>query len=1144
MAKHLSLFHHTRASSLKRTLCVTALLGIGFTLDVEQLYAHNSTSTTDNTHTTVQTNGRVVKGTVVDEKGEILPGANIQIEGTTTGTTSDMNGRFRVTLPEGKTKLRVSFMGYTTISVVAKDGMRIELQPDSKTIKEVVVTGMVATDKRLFTGASDRITADKVKLDGLADVSRGLEGRSAGVSVQNVSGTFGTAPKIRVRGATSIYGNSKPLWVVDGVIQEDIVEVGPDALSSGDAVTLISSAIAGLNANDIESFQILKDGSATSIYGAKAMAGVIVITTKKGRKGTAGFSYVGEFTSRLIPSYSEFNIMNSQNQMSVYRELHDKGWLNLAETFRDPDSGVFGKMYHLIHQYDPATGHYALSNTAAARRAYLRDAEYRNTDWFAELFSPAVMMNHSVSMSSGTDKSQTYASLSVMTDPGWMKGSEVNRYTANLNTTHNISKWVSANIIANVSYRQQQAPGTLGQDVDVVSGAVSRAFDINPYSYALNTSRTLDPSVSYTRNFSPFNIHKELENNYIDLNVLDIRFQSQLEWKPIRGMTLQALGAVRYSSTEQEHKITEFSNQSMAYRAMADATIVRRNSWLYRDPDAPNTLPFTILPAGGFYNTTTYRMLSYDFRATAQYNTAIKEDHIINTYAGIEFNAQNRMQNNFDGWGMQYNNGERPFWDYRAFKRIREGNDDYYSLINARTRTQAFFATATYSYKGRYTITGTGRYEGSNRLGKARSARWLPTYNIAGAWNVHEEGWFAKSRLSKWLSHFTLKTSYSLTADAGPAHVTNSRVIITSYSPWRPLTNVAESGLIIRDLENQDLTYEKKKEFNLGIDAGFWDNRISVAADWYTRNNYDLIGSVNTQGAGGMTQRMGNVASMKSHGFELSITTRNIESKRFKWSTNFVFGTNHNEITDLKTRATVMDYIRGSGFAREGYPVRSLFSIPFVGLDDSGFPMFRVQDQIISKDNYRNIIFQERDNVSYLKYEGATDPTFNGSLGNIFDVGNFRLNVFVTYSGGNVVRLNPVFRASYSDLDATPKEFNNRWIQSGDEKITTIPTIATRREMDSSPGLAQGYNAYNYSTARVAKGDFVRLKEVSLSYTLPSKWLGKGIIKNASIKLQGTNLMLLYSDSKLNGQDPEFLLAGGVSAPIPKQFTLTLNIGF
>ena len=169
--------------------------------------------------------------------------------------------------------------------------MKIVMQPDAEVLDEVVVTGMTKVDKRLFTGAADRLTAASVKLDGLPDISRGLEGRSAGVSVQNVSGTFGTAPKIRVRGATSIYGNSKPLWVVDGVIMDDVVEVSADQLSSGDAVTLISSAIAGLNADDIESFQILKDGSATSIYGARAMSGVIVVTTKQGKAGTSRLSY-------------------------------------------------------------------------------------------------------------------------------------------------------------------------------------------------------------------------------------------------------------------------------------------------------------------------------------------------------------------------------------------------------------------------------------------------------------------------------------------------------------------------------------------------------------------------------------------------------------------------------------------------------------------------------------------------------------------------------------------------------------------------------------------------------------------------------------------------------------------------------------
>jgi TonB-dependent SusC/RagA subfamily outer membrane receptor len=255
---------------------------------------------------------------------------------------------------------------------------------------------MTKVDRRLFTGASDHISAENAKLNGIADVSRALEGRSAGVSVQNVSGTFGTAPKIRVRGATSIYGSSKPLWVVDGVVMEDVIEVDSDGLSSGDAETLISSAIAGLNADDIESFEILKDGSATSIYGARAMAGVIVVTTKKGKAGMSSINYNGEYTVRLVPRYADFNIMNSQEQMSVYQEMEQKGWLNFSSTFRDSESGVYGKMYQLMNTYNPVTGTFALANTIEDKNAYLRLAEMRNTDWFNELFQPNLMQSHSV----------------------------------------------------------------------------------------------------------------------------------------------------------------------------------------------------------------------------------------------------------------------------------------------------------------------------------------------------------------------------------------------------------------------------------------------------------------------------------------------------------------------------------------------------------------------------------------------------------------------------------------------------------------------------------------------------------------------------------------------------------------------------
>ena len=1076
-----------------------------------------------------------ISGVIVSQDdGEPVIGASVMLKGTKTGVVSDVDGHFRLNAPKAGSYITVSYVGMETVTLKGAANMRITLKNDSHVIDEVVVTGMQKMDKRLFTGATTKVDASKAKLDGVADVSRALEGRAAGVSVQNVSGTFGTAPKIRVRGATSIYGSSKPLWVVDGVIMEDVTEVDADALSSGDAATLISSAIAGLNADDIESFQILKDGSATSIYGARAMSGVIVVTTKRGKAGATKISYTGEYTMRLKPSYSQFNIMNSQDQMSVYNEMYNNGFFSFENSYRAASSGVFGRMYHLMHDYDSSTSSYGLPNTIEAMEGYLREAEYRNTDWFDELFSNNISMNHSISMSSGTEKAQYYASFSYMNDPGWSRKSKVERYTSNINAMYNLSPKVSLNMIGNASYRKQEAPGTTNRSVDAVSGEVSRDFDINPYSYAINSSRTLDPNAYYMRNYAAFNIKNELDNNYMDLDVVDLKFQAELKYKPITKVELSVLGAYKFSTTTQAHSITEHSNQAQAFRAMEDATIRDNNPWLYTDPDNANSLPGTVLPVGGFYRETKYKMNSWDFRATASYNDVFNDTHILNVYGGLEVNNTERSRSYFNGVGMQYDMGMLGSYDYKYFKQASEENSIYYSLNNGYSREASFFGTATYSYKGRYTVNGTMRYEGSNRLGKARSARWLPTWNISGAWNAHEETWFNKQKV---LSHATLKASYSLTGDK-PA-VTNSQVIIQSYNPWRPFTTDKESGLEIYDLANPDLTYEKKHEFNVGVDLGFLDNRINFSFDWYTRNNYDLIGPKRTSGVNGSILQYANVASMKSYGEEFTLSTKNIVKKDFTWTTDFIFSHTKSEVTDLDARNRVIDLISGTGFTQKGYPYRALFSIDFRGLNESGLPTFINEDGelTVSTHNFQSYV------TDHLIYEGPTDPTITGSLGNVFTYKGWHLNIFMTYSFGNVVRLDPTFASSYSDLTAMPKEFINRWVVPGDEKYTTIPAIADLRQLQTDRYLNRAYNAYNMSSERTAKGDFIRMKEISLAYDFPKSWVGHIGLSNASVKLQATNLFLIYADKKLNGQDPEFFNSGGVAVPMARQFTFTLRLG-
>ena len=866
------------------------------------------------------------------------------------------------------------------------------------------------------------------------------------------------------------------------------------------------------------------------------MGGVIVVTTKKGKAGTSRINYTGEFTMRLKPSYSQFNIMNSQEQMGIYKEMYNAGLISFSRTLRASNSGVYGRMYQLINTYDATNGKFGIANTQNAMNEYLQAAEMRNTDWFDELFNNPISMNHSISMQSGTDKAQYYTSFSYMNDPGWTEQSKVQRYTYSINANYNLSKKVTLNLIGNTSYRKQRAPGTTTQKGDAVSGAVSRDFDINPYSYAINTSRALDPNVFYTSSYAPFNIHHELANNFMDFDVLDMKVQAELKYKPITKVELAVLGAYKFSNTVQNHQVRDNSNFAMAYRAMDDATIRDANPWLYQDPDQTNSKKFSVLEKGGFQRETKYKMNSWDFRATASYNDVYNDDHIVNFYGGMEVNNTDRFRTHFDAVGVQYQLGMLGSYDYHYFKQLSEEGGHYFTLNNTYGRDVSFFGTANYSWKGRYSANLTTRYEGSNRLGKARSARWLPTWNLSGAWNAHEEPWFRKV-FNNTLTHATIRASYSLTGDK-PA-VANSQVILKSVNPWRPFSSDQESALEVSDFANPELTYEKKHEFNIGTDLGFLDNRINVTFDWYTRNNYDLLGPRTTNGTKGTITEFANIASMKSHGEELGISTKNIMTKDFQWNTDFIFSHVKTKVTKLDNRSQIFDMISGVGFTRKGDPYRALYSMDFKGLNENGIPTFINEKGELTTSE---IEFQSRV-LDYLVYEGPTDPTVTGSLGNTFSYKGWHLNVFATYAFGNKVRLDPAFKSSYSDLSSMPKDFKNRWTVSGDERRTSIPAIADLRTLQNDLRLANAYNAYNFSTDRVAKGDFIRMKEISVSYDFPHAWVNALSLNTLNLKLQATNLFLIYSDKKLNGQDPEFFNAGGVAVPMARQFTLTLRLG-
>ncbi|MEO6000761.1 MAG: SusC/RagA family TonB-linked outer membrane protein [Chitinophagaceae bacterium] len=1079
-----------------------------------------------------------IRGRITTKEGVPMEGVSVLVKGKNTGTTTNETGSFILSAVPPNATIVVSNVGFETneFKVAGKTSFTIVLEPSVSTLTDVVVTGFQNIDKKKFTGAAVTLKAGDVKMDGYTDVSRMLEGRAAGVSVQNVSSTFGSAPKVRIRGATSINGDNKPLWVVDGVVLEDIVNISNDQLSSGDPTTLLGSSVAGINSNDIESFDILKDAAATALYGARAMNGVVVITTKKGKSGKPSINYTGNFSTQLKPMYADYNIMNSAQQMSVLGELERKGILT-SDILSRADYGVYGKMYSLL--LPDANGNFPLQNTTEARSAFLKKYALTNTDWFDVLFRNSLMQEHSLSISSGTDKSQSFFSTSFYSDNGWTIADKVKRYTLNFRNNYNFSERLSAGFLTTGSVRQQKVPGTLKRVSNPVSGQFDRDFDINPFSYALNSSRTLtafddagNPDY-FQRNYAPFNIMKELENNYIDLSVIDLKLQGELGFKINKHLKYDFIGALRYVKSSQEHQITENANMANAYRAAGSSTIRENNKFLYRDPDVPGSEPIVVLPYGGFYNRVEDKLLNFDVRNSLTYSNVIAEKHNINVLLGQQVKYADRQNFSNTGYGYQYDNGGIPFVDYRILKQTIESSFPYYGLTKNYDRFAAFYLNAQYTYETKYNFYGTVRYDGSNQLGSSKTARWLPTWSFGGSWNMEEEGFIQDIN---WIDFLKLRASYGLTASLGPA--TNSNIVLKSAITNRTFPTERESIIQLVNLENSDLTWEKNYQTNIGVDGSFFKGKLNFSLDVYRRKSFDLISVIKTPGIGGEAYKAANYADMKSQGAEALIGGQVIKRKNWGWKTNLTFGYNKTEITNVKNQPLIFDLVKAEGGNRESFPINSLFSLRFNGLThNTGAPTFINQEGKVSSD-----VFLQDEEVSYLKFEGSVDPTITGGFSNTFNYRSLSLNIFITYQAGNKVRLYPAFRTGYSDLDAMPKEFVDRWEMPGDELITRIPSILDAFYATQQNG-ASPYNNYNYSSERIADGGFVRLKTVSLSYNLDAASLKSIGFNNVSLTAAAINPWLIYSDKKLKGQDPEFYNSGGVAQPISKQFTLSLKLG-
>lgn len=1068
-----------------------------------------------------------VTGRVLSASDQV-PIAGVTVRNLTTQVTSmtESDGRFSIQGKPGDL-IRFQHMAYTTVTFVFGDDdfQTISLQSGVQAIDDVVITGYQVVDKRTFTGSVGQINPEELATAGFSDVGKALQGMVAGVAVENTSGTFGTKSKIRIRGNSSISGNQEPLWVVDGVVLDDPVNINPNQLYSGDAATMLSSAISGINPDDIEDIQILKDASATAMYGTQAVNGVIVVTTKKGRVGRTEVSYKNNITMAMKPTIRDFNVLNSKQRIEFSEELYDK---NLVD-FTDMNStyGAFGKLQYQLSRKELTWDQY---------HDEIQRAKTYNTDWFDVLFRNSITHEHSASVTTGTERAQFYMSGSYFRDHGQTHNQYTDRYSGNFRGNFNLSNTFTLTGTLYGSARNQRLFGAFNESES--GGLPQREYDINPYTYARTTSRAMRPyddhgNLEYYRaNFAPFNIIHEMNNNFVDVTLKEIRFQLDGQWRITSDLSLATIASARSTSAQSEHISTELSNVALSYRAMESTAIRGANNKLYNDPNDDNQFPISVLPRGGIAIVDNNQGEFYTLRNTLNYKPVFGQ-HSIDLMGGSEIRQRKYNSHGFTGYGLEYYRGLTASPDYRAIQRDQFSvtGSPYYGMGVNIHREASFFANLAYSYRGRYNLTLSSRADGSNRLGASERFRFLPIWVIGASWNVDGERFLHDVH---WLDYLKVRGSYGTRGNISGLGSPEMLAYYGTTTRFDP--NEVEDMISITAPDNPTMQWEKEKMANAAVEFGLL-SRASVTLEWYYRTNYDLIGNIEVSRVSGFQRKVMNWADMMNQGFEVTLNAKPIDLGEFTWNTVFTFGYNYNEVTRLQTDAAVVRQTVDRGAPLVGRPVTGLYSFRFATLSEDGLPLFYTASGRLS-----NSFSRYYRDLNMLHYEGSREPLGSGGFTNQFQYKGLQASILFTFAYGNKIRLNPFFARYYSDIMALDGELANRWTTPGDERYTNIPRIVeqeTRTQLLAAN--AEPFMAYNRSDIRTADGSFVRLKNIMLSYDIPTRF-AQGSISSLKITAQAQNLAL-WADPKLKGQDPEALVSG-VSIPAPTTFTMGISVNF
>lgn len=1082
---------------------------------------------------------RTVAGVVVDESGVPLGGASVMLRATTQGTSTDNNGRFSIRVPvSGNVILNIRYLGYENASVTvgAETTFRIVMKPSALTTGQVVVTGMATIDKSDYTGSIVQLNMEQIYKPGMS-VEQMLQGHVAGMSVVNITGKVGGTPQIRVRGTSTIMGNQNPLWVVDGVIQQDLLPLpdknSPIYAEMANLRQTAGSAISWLNPSDIESITILKDASATAIYGSAASNGVIVITTKKASSQGLTVSYSGDFSVGQKAKYSQYDFMNSQQQMWFQQQM----WEDRDNYNSHVPNVGFGQIIKELQSGQISEAEYAQK---------FRTMEMQNTDWFDALMRNSFSQKHNVSISGVGDKVHSRFSLGFDRQNSEAKENNLQSFTAASSSTYRLEDKLTVDLQLSGSYRQTR----------------DYAFGVSPYEYALTTSRTIpiyneDGSLHFyehkerasSRAFPDkeayrYNILNEIANTGAGNDNLSLGASLNVTAKILDNLHFRGSASYSLNSGVGKSWATE--------RSFAMAKV---RGWDTFDEVLPGSPQRDIsrLPHGGQLIRDNSMGRNYALRGNLAWNKTFNDAHKVLVQLGAEASSSSMKGNSDMRYGYLHYRG-MGFAEVPAtvdnnldplIADIQE-NDLHQvmqrsaSVTDTKDNKVSQFLTAIYNYKDRYVMNFNARLDASNRFGQDQNKKFNPGWSLGFKWRAGNEPFMEWAQ--EWLYNFDVSASYGWRGNA-----------VQAVSPYL-IANIPDNGgfssffddqiLTIGSLPYPGLGWERKQDWNFGLDFTFFEGRVSLLAEYYG-SRADVLTAREVPTHNGVATAYIDGTVMKNSGWELTVSATPVRTENFAWTLSFNTSRENNKVRNDKIDYDVDDYITGVRQI-DGYAYGSFWVYDFIGLNGSnGYPIFNY-----ISDGY-GLPAPTSNPLDYLVWAGSSEPKFYGGLSTNFRWKNWNLSTSFAMSFGNMKFLPAVYPSNGVPTPDTnvPLYLNDRWRKPGDEMFTDIPSIpgGSREGMvvylpnvsNDDSNQKDLYALYNQSTAQLAKGDFVRCRNISLSYDVPLKYAGRIGARRVTLSASLSNPFVIAFDKKWKGRDPE-----SGSWPARRMTSFSLNVSF